>query len=137
MPVNIDFVDIEKRVMTQLVYDTKEAMENSLSNGFPTHQMSDRELAEDLWDKAGFVGDHSVLVLEHAVKMARELRQYKVYRNYGWNSQELLLETWDEEYARRWFSDAVDAGEEGYLELAYFAEDGEYCPLLSHGEAPD
>lgn len=57
---------------TQLVTDIKEAIQNAADNGFPTDDMSDRDLAEDLWAKASFVDDYSVDVLELAVKEARK-----------------------------------------------------------------
>lgn len=138
MLASIDYSRVEMRLMGALMTEVAESIENARDNGFPTHEMTDRELAEDLMEKTSFSNQvYSIDLMEHVVKLTRELRHFKIYRDYGWNSEELLLETFDEDYARRWFADAVAAGEEGYLELAYFAEDGEYCPVLSHGEAPD
>ncbi|MCG7629035.1 hypothetical protein MHM88_14585 [Epibacterium sp. MM17-32] len=137
MLASIDYSGVEMRLMGALMTEVAEAIGNARDNGFPTHEMTDRELAEDLLEKANIGEAYSVDLMEHVVKLARELRHFKVYRNYGWNSQQLLLETWDEDYARRWFEDVVEDDEPGLFELAWFAECGEYHVVLSHGEAPD
>jgi hypothetical protein len=55
-----------------LVQDVIKAIENAADNGYPTDNMSDRVLAEDLWAKADFVKDYTVRILEKAVREARK-----------------------------------------------------------------
>lgn len=68
-----DFSELEARVMANLVEDVIEAIRNAADNGYPVDDMSDRDLAEDLWAKAGFVGGYEVSILELAVRSARKV----------------------------------------------------------------
>lgn len=119
--------------MAQLVTDVIEAIGNAAENGYPVDGMSDRDLAEDLWAKASFVGEYHVDILELAVKAAREQlpTTYYVYADYGFTEEELILATADHELAQQSFWDHEH--EDRRIELAFFLSSGEYEVEKSNG----
>jgi hypothetical protein len=62
MPLNTD----------PLVLEVSEAIENAADNGFPTDELTNRELAEDLNEKTSFEAPYSINLLEQAVQAARK-----------------------------------------------------------------
>jgi hypothetical protein len=48
-----------------------EAIKNAADNGFPVDDLTDKELTEDLWLRAGFASGLSIEIVEAAVKEAR------------------------------------------------------------------
>lgn len=59
--------------MQSVIEDTLEAIENAAENGFPVDDLSDEELAADLWLKAGFAADLTIETVTMAVKEARRV----------------------------------------------------------------
>lgn len=57
---------------TELVQLTCEAIENAASNGYPTDNLTDLKLAEDLWLQADFVENYDIEFIEELVIAARE-----------------------------------------------------------------
>jgi hypothetical protein len=64
--------------------------------------------------------------------------KFQVYGDYGYSSQQLLEEFATQEEAIRWAANYCERDTGGYntVEVAYFAEDGEYVPVWT-AEAPD
>jgi hypothetical protein len=57
------------------------------------------------------------------------MAKYKIYGDYGYTTQNLLEEFNTRSEAIRWAEDYVEAGDFGgydVIEVAWFAEDGEY-----------
>lgn len=60
---------------------------------------------------------------------------YEVYGDYGYSSEELLAEFEDRTEAVRWADQYVRNGDLGgysVIEVAYFADDGEYVTVDRH-----
>lgn len=59
--------------MLSVIEDTKEAIQNAADNGYPVDDLSDDELAAELWLMAGFTSELTIETVTLAVKEARRV----------------------------------------------------------------